>query len=169
MRIALVHSGGAPERAARELEAALERAGHDAELVGGPGLALAERLLGWRGFTPGLSGLPRSLRALDQGDHDVAHAFDPVAATAGLVWGRRSGAPVVVTFADALDRATVADRRLRLRLLTAALDDSDGVLAASADARAGLLRWAAVDAPVVRTDDAAGHEEVYRRLLERRT
>ena len=165
MRVALLHSGGAPERAARELDAALRARGHTATLIGGGGLALAEKALTRRGFTPGLSSLPSALRALDSGNHDVAHAFDPVAATGALVWGRGSGLPVVATFVDALDRATVANTRLRLRLLSAAIEESDAVIAASADARSALLRWAAVDAPVVRPGDASGHEALYRRLL----
>ena len=169
LSVALVHSGGGPsERAARGLHGALRDAGHDSKLIGGAGPSVPERLLAWRGFTPCLSALPRLLRALGTDDFEMVHAFDVVAATAALVWGRRSGAPVVCTFVEALDRGTVADRRLRLRLLTAALEESDAVLAANAAARAGLLRWAAVDSPVVQPADATGHERLYRELLNRR-
>ena len=170
LSVALVHShGGAPERAARRLEAVLSEAGHSPALIGGPGPRLAERILARRGFTPGLSGVPNALRHLGTGEFDLTHAFDMVAATAALVWGRRSGTPVVCSFAEALDRRSVADRRLRLRLLSVTLEEADAVLAANADARAGLLRWTAVDARIASPADAPTHERVYRELVDRRT
>ena len=165
MKVALVHSGGAAGEAASRLHEALVEAGHEPVVIGGPGRGLPERLLERRGFTTGLSALPPALRSLGVDEHDVAHAFGPVAATAALVWGRRNRAPVVCSFTESIDRGTVADRRLRLKLLRAALEETDAVLATTAEARAALLRWAAVDAPVLRPDDAQAHVSLYRRLL----
>jgi hypothetical protein len=59
----------------------------------------------------------------------------------------------------------VADRRLRLRLLERAVGDSDAAIAPTEECRAGLLRWLAVEAPLLEPADADAHERLYRELL----
>ena len=165
LRVALLHTGGAPGAAASELSAALTAGGCDTRLIGGSGRRAAERLLSWRGFVPGLSGIPASAAALHAADPDVVHAFDPVAAAVALVWSRYRSAPVVCSFAEPIERSTVADRRSRLRLLTMAVEESDVVLATSNTAAAALRRWLAVDARVLATGDVGAHLEMYRGLM----
>ena len=92
------------------------------------------------------------------------HAFTPTAAAAALLWRRRTGGRVVFTCVEVLDRAALADRRLRLRLLTDAVERSDALVAASEPARAALERWMAVDAPVLDPADAEGHARLYAAL-----
>ena len=75
---------------------------------------------------------------------------------------------MVFTSAEVIDRARVADGRLRLRLLESALRDADAVTATDAASRDALERWLAVDAALVEPQDAAGHERLYRALLDRR-
>ncbi len=141
---------------ARELAAALGRAGVDATLVGPAGSAgpapagaptidLLDALLRRRGFTGPLAHVPLSALALRRGGYDVVHAFTAPDALAA----RWSGRPVVFTCVERLSRASVADRRLRLALLRAAVEDSALVTAADEAAADALRRWMAVDAPVV--------------------
>jgi Glycosyltransferase Family 4 len=163
LRVALVaHGGGAP---ARDLEATLRAAGHEAALIAPAPVGAVEAALRFRGFTGPLTHVPRAFVALAQGGFDVAHAFSAPDALAAHLFRRRAGRPAVFTCAEVLDRSSVADRRLRLRLLAAAVEDSDAVLAASEAAQEALWRWMAVEAPVVAASDAAGHERVYRALL----
>ena len=72
---------------------------------------------------------------------------------------------MVVTCPEVLDRSTLADARLRLRLLSAALDGADAVLAGSEAGQAALRRWMACDARVLGPADGAAHERLYRELL----
>jgi hypothetical protein len=68
-----------------------------------------------------------------------------------------------------LDRDRLADRRLRLWLLQRAVHDTDALIAATEESRAALVRWLALDPPVIELHDAAGYERLYRELLARRT
>ena len=146
---------------ARRLAAALSSG---AAVVRAPGLGVADALLNRRGFTGPLSHVPAAAARLLAGDYDVAHAFTAPDAAAALFWKRRTERPVVFTCVEALSRATVADRRLRVRLLSDAVEHSDVVVAASAEARDGLLRWMAVDAPVIDTADGAAYARLYASL-----
>lgn len=121
-------------------------------------------LLDRRGFTGPLTHLPFVLAALRRGDFDVAHAFSAPDAAAALRWGRGTARPVVFTCADGLDRARVADRRLRLRLLRDATERSQAVTATTPEDRAALQRWLAVEATLLAPGDAAGHERLYEHL-----
>jgi hypothetical protein len=107
-----------------------------------PRIAVAEALLRRRGFTPGLTSL---LFARRLARYDLVHAFAPLDAVAAL----RAGATTVFTCTERLDRATVADRRLRLWALTQATERSAAVLAADDAIRASLQDWFAIDAPVL--------------------
>jgi hypothetical protein len=153
----------APQASAyvRALADALRAAGREAAVVRVP--RRREELLRRRGFTGPLTHVPGLALALRRGGHHVVHAFTAPDALAA----RWSGPPVVFTCVEALGRETVADRRLRLALLRAAVEDSAAVTAADEAAAEGLRRWMAVDAPVVPAGDAAGWERVYAPLLAR--
>ena len=86
-------------------------------------------------------------------------------AGATLLWKRLTGRPVVFTCAQRLDRARVADRRLRLQLLTAAVQDTDALVAADALVRGDLRRWLAVDGQTIAPGDGVAHALLYQRLL----
>lgn len=126
---------------------------------------LPESPLARRGFTGPLTHVPFTARALLSGGHDVVHAFSAPDALAARLWRRRVGGPVVFTCAETLGRDRLADRRLRLRLLGAAVEDSDGVLVPTEEARAALWRWLAAEAPLVDPREGVAHERIYRRLL----
>jgi hypothetical protein len=129
---------------------------------------LPEAPLRWRGFTGPLTHAPLTLRALARGGYDAVHAFSPEDAAIALLSRRRTGTPVVFTAADPLDRDRLADRRLRLRLVQAAVEESDAVTAPT-DALAALVeRWLAVDAAVLDPRDGAAQVDLYRRLLATR-
>ena len=141
LRLALLdHTEGAYSR---ELEAALRGDGHDMRLLGQRAAGPVEALLRRRGFTSALSHIPPAVSELLHGEFDLVHAFSAPDAVAALAWRRVSKRPVVFTCTETLSRATVADRRLRLRLLDAAVTASDAVLA---------------------LDDAAAHARLYARL-----
>lgn len=126
---------------------------------------LSESPLLWRGFTGPLTQVPLMLRALLSGSYDVVHAFSAADALAARLWRRRVGGPVLFTCAETLARDRLSDRRLRLRLLSSAVEDSDGVLVPTEEARTALRRWLAVEAPVVEPGDGAAHVRLYRRVL----
>lgn len=127
---------------------------------------LPEAPLRVRGFTGPLTQLPWGIRAL--GGFDLAHAFTPVDAWVAQRWRRRGGGPVVYTASEPLTRDRLADARMRLDHVRAAVEDSDSVTAASEEARAALRRWLAVDAPLLAPADGAEHVAVYRDVLARR-
>lgn len=163
-RVALIDDtpAGGP---ALELSRALGEAGVDVQLIGPPAITAIEGLLARRGFTPRLTAVPGAVALLARGRFDVAHAFSPAAAAAAHAWRRVTGRPVVFTCTEVLDRGNVANARLRLALLRAAVEDSDAVLAASEPVRAGLDRWMALDPAVPAAADVAVHVDLYRRLL----
>lgn len=100
-----------------------------------------EALLRRRGFTPGLSALARAHRLRG---YELLHAFTPIEAVAAQHHGR-----TVFTCSEVLDRANVADRRLRLWSLERALAHSAAVTAADAEVAASLERWFSLEVPVV--------------------
>jgi len=187
LRIALLHHDlaspprGGAERMVLDVAAGLRERGHEPVVLSShqapsqraleDGVAvlrvprLPEGPLHRRGFTGPLTHLPLTRRALNRGDFDLAHAFSAPAAAAALCWKRATGRPVVFTCAEPIDRSRLADRRLRLRLLSAAIEDSEAVIAADADISEALWRWMATEAPVIEPGDGLGHERLYRRLL----
>jgi hypothetical protein len=98
----------------------------------------------------------------------LAHAFSPPDAYAAQLWRKLVGRPVVFTCTEMLTRDALAHRRLRLKLLARAVDDTDAVIAPTQAAQAALWRWLAVEAQVLEAGDGAGHAELYRELLHRR-
>jgi len=127
--------------------------------------SIAEGWLRRRGFTGPLTQLPLTVRVLMRGDFDLAHAFSAVDAAAALRWKRATGAPVVFTCMEALSRSRLADRRLRLLLLSGAIEDSDAVITPSESVREALLRWMAADASVIAPSDGVNHLALYEKLL----
>ena len=167
LRVALVHAAPAPA-CLHELAQALRAAGHRPCVVSPRPVPAVEGVLRVRGFTRPLSHLPRAAAALLREDLDVVHAFSPQDAAVAFAWRRRRSGPVVFTIPGPIDRAQVADARLRLRLLESALRDADAVTVPDAASRDAAERWLAHDAELVEPGDAAAHERLYRALLDRR-
>ena len=163
LRVALVHHDP-PAPCVGVLADALRAAGHRPEVIAPRPVSAAERVLRFRGFASPLTHVPLAYAELVRGTFDVAHAFTPQDAAASLAWCRRSGRPVVFTPAVAPDRSTVADGRLRLRLLEQALRDADAITAPDEPVRAAVERWLAIDAPLLAPEDAAAHVALYRQL-----
>jgi hypothetical protein len=159
LRIALLDQTGG--RYSRELEAALNKFGHDARLVGDRTVPAVETLLRRRGFTPALSHVPPTVFGLVRGEFDLAHAFSAPDAVAAFAWRRVSGCPVVFTCTEIPDRATVAHGRLRLATFRRAVEESQGVVAASEEIRAAVERWFACTPPVIAAGDAAAYARLY--------
>jgi hypothetical protein len=153
-----------------ELATGLAALGHTVvapgAVAGGTG-AWLEAGLGRRGFTDSLTTVPSTLRVLERGDYDVAHAFAPAAAYAALLWRRRRHPRLAVVFTstEILHRDRLADRRRRLTTMAAAVERSDAVTVTTPVAQASLLRWMATDAELIAATDAAGHAALYARLL----
>lgn len=145
----------------RALEAALRGAGHESRLVSVRPVGPVEAVLRRRGFTPGLSPVAGVVLELLRGGFDAAHAFSVPDAAAAHAWRRVTGRPSVFTCTEVLDRATLANGRLRLELLTRAIEESDALTAASEDVRGAMELWLACSPPVLRPDDAAAHERLY--------
>ena len=163
LRVALLdHRGG---EHARELAAALHDVGLETRLIAPPPVAPVEALLRKRGFTDPLSVVPRTFADLRRGAYDLAHAFTALDAVAALGWRRLSSRPLVFTCTETLDRASVADARLRLWSLERATEESDALLAASEPVQAAIARWLALDVPAVDPRDATSHDRLYRQLL----
>lgn len=165
LRIALVSADRGEHLT--QLAAGLRERGHEVALVTPRGATrraaeLLDAVLARRGFTRPLAHVPSALRALRRGRFDVAHAFSPADAWAT----RRCGAALTVfTCRDPVDRANVADRRLRLVLLSGAVEGCDEVVVPDSARRAALERWFAHESTVLGETDSAGHEELYRRGL----
>jgi hypothetical protein len=163
VNVALVqHGRGAP--AVHDLAANLRELRHQATVLGSAPTPL-DPLLERRGFATPLTHLPYTLAALLRGHYDVVHAFSPQDAYAALLWRRRSGHPVVFSCAEPIEREQLSNRRLRLRLLSTALEESDAVIAHDDGARAAAWRWLALEVPVLAPTDGAAHERLYRSLL----
>lgn len=163
LRVALIDHGQEASLAS-DLAASLRERGHDAVVIGGRGTAL-DGLLERRGFATPLTHLPATVAQLARGGYDIANAFSPPDAYAALYWARRSGRPVVFSCTHPVERARLADRRLKLRFLRAALEDSDAVIVHDEDSRAAAWRWLSLEPPLIPWRDAAALEDLYRRLL----
>lgn len=187
LRVALLlHSYGSPPGAAesrhvRQLARALRDAGHHPLVIsshrgrtrrvdedGIPVVWTArapEALLAWRGFVTPLTHVPLGVRVLLGEGCDVAHAFSAPDALTALVWRRVAHRPVVFTYSQPVGREWLADRRQRLWLTRRAVETSEAVVAASEQVRESLWRWLAAEAVGIDPGDAAGHEQLYRKLL----
>jgi len=124
-----------------------------------------DALLKRRGFAQPLAHVPFTYASLFEGRFDLAHAYTPSDAVAALAWRRRTRRAVVFTCTEVLNRANVADGRLRLSTLRRATEEPDAVLAATDEVAASMRRWLAIDAPVLST---LGLERLYDDLLARR-
>jgi glycosyl transferase family 4 len=159
-----------PERHVRELADALSErdvAAHVLRPDAGR-LRVADALLHRRGFAGPLAPVPFAVTALLAGRYDVAHCFSAADALAALAWRRITGRPVVFTCLEPVDRASLADRRLRLWLLRRAVEDTDAVIASSREVQHALRRWLDIEAPVLASHEPVAHERLYRDLVARR-
>lgn len=121
-------------------------------------------LLNRRGFATPLAHVPWTMLGLLRGGFELAHAFSLSDAVAALGWRRITGRPVVVTLTEPPARERLADRRLRLWSLERVLDEADAVVAADDAVRDAMLRWLAVDAPVIPPGDGAANKRLYEAL-----
>ena len=163
LRVALLDHGQEASPAS-DIAATLRERGHDPVLIGGRGTPL-DALPDRRGFTTPLTHLPATVRQLTTGRFDVAHAFSPQDAYAALRWRRRSGRPAVFSCPEPVERARLADRRLKLRFLRAALEESDAVIVHDERSREAAWRWLSLEPPLIPARDAAALEDLYSRLL----
>lgn len=170
MRIALLnHDHGSATAATRhvdQLASTLAAAGEDVELIGTRWL-LPDALLRLRkiGERPGR--LPATYHALASGRFDVAHAFTAQDAAAAVLWARRARRPAVFSVCEPLQRATLADRRLRLAQLRLALERSAAVAAPDRAVAESVRQWMAVQPRVVSPGSADGHLALYAELGRR--
>ena len=160
LRIALLDHGRGDY--SNELAGALRAAGHDATQIATEALRPIEMVLERRGFMPGLSGVPPAAFELLRGDYDAAHAFTVRDVAAALLWRRLSGRPVVFTCTDPINRATVADTRLRFTAITSAFEQTQAAVAGDERVHASVERWLALSLPVIAADDAPAYERLYR-------
>lgn len=158
LRVALVDGG-------EDVAAGLRAAGHRPLLVAAGVVPPVEELLARRGFTASLTAVPLLAAALLRARPDVVEAFSPTAAVGALAARQLTGRPVVFTCSDVLERAHLADRRLRLRTLAAAVERSDALLASSDASRTALRRWMAVDAPLAAPGDVDVRVRVYGEVI----
>ena len=160
LRIALLDQ--ARGEYSNELAGALRAAGHDATLIEARTLRPAEMVLERRGFMAGLTGIPPAVLDLVRGEYAAAHAFTVPDAAAALLWRRLAGRPVLFTCTEPIDRATVADARLRFAALTRAFEQTQAAVAGDERVRASVERWLALSPPVIAAGDAAAYERLYR-------
>lgn len=163
-----VPGGEETERSVSQLAVGLRERGISPEIIRpdpGP-LAMADTVLRRRGFTSQLAAVPSALGALLAGGYHLAHSFSATDAAAALAWRRMTRRPVVHTCVEPVERATLADGRLRLTTLRRSVKDTDAVLAPSSETQGALRRWLLVDAAIVAPDDYDSHEALYRRLME---
>jgi hypothetical protein len=130
---------------------------------------ITDGVLRRRGLTPRLAEVPIRAARLLPGRYDVVHAFTPLDAVVAGLWARATGGVSVLTWTEAPERALLADRRLKLRIVGEAVTTSDAVRAGSANIAAALTRWLAMDAPVLELAEVAGHAGLYRALLAGRS
>lgn len=123
-----------------------------------------EAPLRFRGFTGPLTPIPQMVAQLLRGRYDLAHAFSPPDALAALWWQRLTGRPVVFTWSEHVSRESLADRRLRLRLVEKAIADANAVVAPDHEAAAQLRRWLMIEPTVIDGADGAAHERMYKSL-----
>jgi hypothetical protein len=108
--------------------------------------------------------MPGTLLALLRGGYDAAHAFTAQDAVVAIAWSRLTGRPVVYTQREPLERANVADRRLRLAMLRRAVEGAGAVVAPDERTAESLKRWMAVEARVLAPDARAEHLDLYASL-----
>jgi phosphatidyl-myo-inositol alpha-mannosyltransferase len=96
-----------------------------------------------------LEHLPLIYAAMRVRSPDVANAFFFTDALAAIRWGRRLDRPVVFSYMGIPRRDVLASRRLRMRVLDRAANESDAVVALSRAARDALWRWLGVEARVI--------------------
>jgi glycosyltransferase involved in cell wall biosynthesis len=108
-----------------------------------------EKLLLHRGCQEYLTHLPFSYASLARGDDDIAHAHFPTDALVATRWATRVGKPSIFTYHGNPERAVLASRRGRMRLLAEVLGESDAVVVSSRSAADGLHRWFGRDARVI--------------------
>ena len=105
-----------------------------------------ERALRARGFQEHMTHVPFSYGALRRGDDDLAHAHYPTDVVAAARWAGASGRPVVFTYHGIPQRSVLASRRLRVRVLEAALAAPDAIVVSSRAAAGAMRRWLGVTA-----------------------
>jgi glycosyltransferase involved in cell wall biosynthesis len=93
--------------------------------------------------------LPFSYGSLLLGNDDVAHAFYVTDGAATARWGKRTGKPTVFSYMGLPERPALANRRLRLRLVTASVYENDAVVVLSHAAAAGMEHWLGVRPRVI--------------------
>lgn len=167
MRVALLHPTYWPEvrrgseRFARELATGLVARGHRPTLITShPGRTTRTTEDGlevvrlWRPpqerlrrrlYEPWLSHAPLSARELRRLAPDVAHALYPTDGAVAARWG----GPSVLSYMGLPHRASLANRRLRLRLTLQAVHGCDAVVALSRAAAQHFERWLGVPARVI--------------------
>lgn len=161
LNVAIV-AHGAHERPSDVLAREVESLGHRATVLSGSPLPVVDRLLERRGFVSPLSQIPSVARRLSSGGFEVAHARSPEDAVAASWWRRVTGHPVILELSPPPDRAHLADRRLRLRLLSRALEASVAVVVRDRVAAEAVRRWLALEPTVA--PDAAALVDLYRRV-----
>jgi phosphatidylinositol alpha-mannosyltransferase len=102
-----------------------------------------------RGYPEYLTHLPFSYAALRAGRYELANAFYPTDALAALRWRERSRRPVVFSYGGLPDRAVLADKRHKLRILERAIRGSDAVVTSSRTAAVAMERWFGVKARAI--------------------
>lgn len=153
------------ERLIRELTDELLARGHGVRLITGhpgrprvdveDGLVIVrnprvlDRYLARRAVQEYVTHVPLSYLSLRRGDDDLAHAFYPTDAAAAVRWSRATGRPAVFSYMGIPQRSVLAARRMRLRLLTEAVDGASAVVALSHATARGLRRWLGVAEPHV--------------------
>jgi Glycosyltransferase Family 4 len=144
------------ERLIRELANGLVAAGHKPTLItshpGAPSRSVEDGLRVIRNWRPPdarltrrlypdyLTHVPFSYVALRHGGYDIANAFYPTDALAAVRWSERSGRPAVFSYGGLPDRAVLADRRHKLRILERAVRGSAAVVTSSRTAADAMWR-----------------------------
>ena len=109
--------------------------------------------------------IPLAAVALQRRRFDLAHAFSLPDAAAAARWSSRTGRPAVWSLREEPDRATLASRRGRFDLVRSAVGGVRAVVAPDRRVADACRRWLGAEAEVIDPRDAAGHEELYRRLV----
>lgn len=166
LRIAFIvpDLAGAELEAARAASAALDARGHLVELL--RVRRVGSRSLERRGFPAESLGVPWVTLCLARRPFDVAHAFEPYGALAGLHWRRFGGGPTLLTVVRPPDRERLADRRGTLATWSRTLEGVDALVAGNDRAQEAVRVWLAREIPVVPTGDGAKYEALYRAALD---
>ncbi len=155
------------ERVVRELADGLRDAGHRPRLItstpGRPSTVVEDGLTVQRVWRPPieqrlrrrlyeehLAHVPFTYAALRRGARpDVVHPYYATDAAAALRYKRAVGVPVVFGYMGLPHRVSLANRRLRKELVTAACEQSDAVVALSELAAEHFRTWLGVDPHVI--------------------